>query len=166
MPDFYDPRSRLLPAGPDPHAHTRFLQRLSVTNQEHSRLRRRDGPLRHLICGPDGGVLYLSDSYLDLAGMTLEECRGTGWASNIHPEERAAALAAWEHTVATGETWSRDYRILGSDGEYHTIASRGVPIRDAAGQVILWAGINLDITGRERLQGLVKEFRTLYAISR
>jgi len=75
-------------------------------------------------------------------------------------------LAAWEHAVATGETWSRDYRILGSDGEYHTIASRGVPIRDATGQVILWAGINLDITGRERLQGLVKEFRTLFAISR
>jgi len=118
------------------------------------------------ICGPDGGVLYLSASYLDLVGMTFEECLGTGWASNIHPEERAAALAAWEHAVATGETWSRDYRILGLDGEYHTIASRSAPIRDAAGQVILWAGINLDITGRERLQGLVKEFRTLYAISR
>ncbi|MCK9277830.1 MAG: PAS domain S-box protein [Methanoculleus sp.] len=118
------------------------------------------------ISGPDGRVLYLSDSYLNLAGMTLEECRGSGWARNIHPEEADAVLAAWERSVATGETWSRDYRILGADGEYHTIASRGVPIRDASGRVILWAGANLDVTGRDKLHGQVKEFRTLYAISR
>ncbi|CCJ36986.1 putative PAS/PAC sensor protein [Methanoculleus bourgensis MS2] len=168
MPDFYDPRSRLPSLQdqtrmPTPDFSTTPLGDESGVPAE---LADETVPYGIWICGPDGGVLYLSDSYLDLAGMTLEECRGTGWASNIHPEERAAALAAWEHTVATGETWSRDYRILGSDGEYHTIASRGVPIRDVAGQVILWAGINLDITGRERLQGLVKEFRTLYAISR
>ncbi len=118
------------------------------------------------ISGPDGGVLYLSDSYLDLAGMTLEECQGSGWAGNIHPKEAEAVLAAWEHSIATGETWSRNYRILGSDGEYHTIASRGVPVRDTTGQIIFWAGVNLDLTGRDELQGEVRELRTLYAISR
>ena len=118
------------------------------------------------ISGPDGGVIYLSDSYLDLAGMMLEECQGSGWANNIHPEEVDAVVAAWKHSVTTGEAWSRNYRILGPDGEYRTIASRGVPVRDAAGQVVFWAGINFDITEQDKLQGLVREFRTLYTISR
>ena len=118
------------------------------------------------ICGPDGGVLYFSDSCLDLAGISLEECQGTGWTRSIHPEEVDAVLAAWEHSVATGEAWNRDYHILGSDGEYHAITSRGTPVRDAAGQVAFWIGINLDITGRENLQGLVKELQAVHAISR
>ncbi len=118
------------------------------------------------ICGPDGAVLYLSDFCPDLAGMALEEFQDTGWARHLHPEDVDAMLAAWKHSVATGEAWSRDYRILGPDGEYHTIASRGTPIRDAAGQITLWAGIDLDMTDRENLQGLAKEFRALYTISR
>ncbi|MCK8519756.1 PAS domain S-box protein [Methanoculleus sp. 7T] len=117
------------------------------------------------ICGPDGGVLYLSESYLDLAGMTLAECRGSGWARNLHPDDADAVLAAWERCTTTGTIWSCNYRILGSDGEYHAIASRGAPIRDASGRIVLWAGVNLDITGRDELQGQVKELRTLYAVS-
>jgi signal transduction histidine kinase/ActR/RegA family two-component response regulator len=35
---------------------------------------------------------------------------------------------------------------MGIDGRYHHILAQGVPIRDAAGQIQRWAGINLDIS--------------------
>jgi two-component system CheB/CheR fusion protein len=42
--------------------------------------------------------------------------------------------------------WYREHRMLGVDGKYHAILAQGVPIRDAAGQIQRWAGINLDIS--------------------
>ena len=37
-------------------------------------------------------------------------------------------------------------KFLGVDGKYHSILAQGLPIRDAAGRVQRWAGINLDIS--------------------
>lgn len=118
------------------------------------------------ICGSDGEVLYLSDSYLDLTGVVFEEGESTVWSKSIHPEDRDAALSAWRHSIATGKIWNHDCRVLSRDGDYHTIASRGAPIRDADGQITLWVGVDLDITDREMFQGLVKEFQMLYRLSR
>ena len=42
--------------------------------------------------------------------------------------------------------WYREHRMLGIDGRYHAILAQGVPIRDAAGHIQRWAGINLDIS--------------------
>ena len=118
------------------------------------------------ICGPDGRALFPPDSCLDLAGTTFAGCRGTGWAGSIHPDDAGAVLAAWERCLAAGTPWRCTYRIRGADGKSRTLASRGVPVRDAAGRIVLWAGVDLDVTGRDELQGQVREFRTLYAISR
>ena len=36
--------------------------------------------------------------------------------------------------------------MMGVDGKYHSILAQGVPIRDEAGRIQRWAGINLDIS--------------------
>jgi signal transduction histidine kinase/CheY-like chemotaxis protein len=48
--------------------------------------------------------------------------------------------------VLDGRFWYREHRILGSDGHYHPILARGVPIRNEKGEISGWAGINLDIS--------------------
>jgi signal transduction histidine kinase len=42
--------------------------------------------------------------------------------------------------------WYREHRMLGVDGKYHSILAQGLPIRDEAGRIQRWAGINLDIS--------------------
>ncbi len=44
--------------------------------------------------------------------------------------------------------WNLDieHRFLGVDGKWHDILARGVPVRNAHGEIICWAGINLDIS--------------------
>jgi len=97
------------------------------------------------VCEADGRVIYMSDSFLRLVGMTLEEVRDDGWSKHLHPDDSAATLAAWHECARTGSMWYREHRFRGVDGQWHAILAQGVPIRDEEGRVQRWAGINLDI---------------------
>jgi len=116
------------------------------------------------ICRSDGVAPYLPDPYLDLLGTTLEECRDSGWARSLHPEEADAVLALWERCAAAGTPWRCSYRIRGAEGDYRTVASSGVPVRDAGGRVVLWAGVN--VTARDEPGGQVRELAVLSAVAR
>ncbi|HOF95652.1 MAG TPA: PAS domain S-box protein [Methanoculleus sp.] len=104
------------------------------------------------ICDPDGTVLYISPSFLDLIGTTLEECRQSGWLGRTPLGDPAGVLADWGRCLDAGCRWDRELRVPGPGGEYRTILSRGGPIRDEDGRIILWAGINLDITARREAE--------------
>jgi len=103
------------------------------------------GPCRIWIYRPDG----------------VAPIRNSGWVGSLHPEDADAVLAGWERSAAAGTPWSCSYRIRGADGEYRTVASRGVPVRDAAGQVVLWVGVDLDEPCAP-----ARELATLSAIAR
>lgn len=106
------------------------------------------------ISEPDGAALYISPSFLELVGRTLEECRRAGWLECIPIEDAAAVRLDWRRCLDTGCRWDRELRVPDPGGEYRTILSRGAPIRDESGQIILWAGINLDITARRHAEHL------------
>jgi len=40
---------------------------------------------------------------------------------------------------------------------WHPILSRGVPVRDDTGEIILWAGIHLDISDLKRKEAALRE---------
>jgi PAS domain S-box-containing protein len=83
---------------------------------------------------------------LRLVGLTQQQTSDFGWGSVLHPDDVEATMAAWKECARTGTMWYREHRMRGVDGTYHSILAQGVPIRDAAGQVQRWAGINLDIS--------------------
>jgi len=97
------------------------------------------------ICDPAGRNTYASDSFLQLVGITQEQCSEFGWSDVLHPDEREAAVTAWKECVRTGGNWDREHRFLGVDGQYHPVLARGMPVRDNDGTLLCWAGINLDI---------------------
>jgi PAS domain S-box-containing protein len=94
----------------------------------------------------NGRLIYISDSFLKLVGMTMQQAADEGWGRVLHPEDAADTLEAWRECARTGSAWYREHRYLGVDGKYHAILAQGVPIRDAAGNIQRWAGINLDIS--------------------
>jgi PAS domain S-box-containing protein len=98
------------------------------------------------ICDPQGRNLYASQSYLDLVGITQEQCSEFGWGDTLHPDDRERTIAAWKECVRTEGLWDIEHRFLGKDGQYHPILARGIPVRNEAGKIIYWAGINLDIS--------------------
>ena len=93
-----------------------------------------------------GNNTYISDSFLQLTGLAQDQCAGLGWISVLHPDDVASTTASWAETVQTGHDWYREYRVHGSDGRYHPVLARGVPVRREDGSIYAWAGINLDIS--------------------
>jgi PAS domain S-box-containing protein len=94
----------------------------------------------------EGRTIYISDSFLRLVGLTMQQAANDGWGSVLHPEDIEDTMAAWKECARTGNNWYREHRIMGVDGKYHSILAQGVPIRDEAGRIQRWAGINLDIS--------------------
>jgi PAS domain S-box-containing protein len=93
-----------------------------------------------------GRAIYISDSFLKLVGLTMEQAANDGWGSVLHPDDIADTLESWKETARTGNIWYREHRFMGVDGKYHAILAQGVPIRDEQGTIQRWAGINLDIS--------------------
>ncbi len=109
------------------------------------------------ICEPDGRNTYASESFLKLVGLTQEQCSSFGWGEVLHPDDAERTIAAWKECVRTGGTWDIEHRFRGVDGQWHPILARGVPVRDEAGRVLCWAGINLDIS---RLKGTEEQLKS------
>ncbi|HEX5419340.1 MAG TPA: PAS domain S-box protein, partial [Gammaproteobacteria bacterium] len=109
------------------------------------------------VCDPEGRSTYVSESLLKLVGLSQDEWRKFGWGKILHPEESERHLTDWEECVRTGSTWDAEYRFRGADGEWHPILARGVPVRDAAGAITCWAGINLDISRQKRTEDALRE---------
>ena len=109
------------------------------------------------ICDAQGRNTYASDSFLRLTGITQQECSDFRWAQALHPDDREAMIASWKECVRAGTVWYREHRVRGVDGNYHPILAQGVPIRDDAGNITSWAGINLDIGRLKQTEQALRE---------
>jgi PAS domain S-box-containing protein len=118
------------------------------------------------VCNADGGVEYVSQSFLDLIGKTLDDVKPRGWLDRLPPEDLKPTLVAWRECVRTGSAWKWEHRVRGTDGLYRTILSLGRPVRDEQGRITSWGGFNLDISDRKRAEeALAKHVGLLTAIT-
>ena len=72
------------------------------------------------------------------------------WASSLHPEDRASTEQALLDTLASGEKFASEFRIIRPGGETRHIKASAAVIRDANGRGILMHGVNFDITEQRR----------------
>ncbi|HYK53677.1 MAG TPA: PAS domain-containing protein, partial [Candidatus Eremiobacteraceae bacterium] len=98
-----------------------------------------------------GRLQYVSDSFLELTGMTLEQLADdNGWLARVPPADAKHFLQRWSERDSAGDVWEGEYRLHGVDGRLYTILSRGVRIKDERGITTGWSGMSLDITDRKR----------------
>ncbi len=93
-----------------------------------------------------------SPSWRGFTGQTYEQWREFGWLDALHPEDRERAAQAWRDAVRTETVFATDYRIRRFNGEWRWTSVRAVPLRDPAGAVRGWVGMNMDITERKRAE--------------
>lgn len=103
-------------------------------------------------CDKNGGLKYASSSFLNMIQMTMEEARDFGWTRKMVTEDSGPIINRWLACVKTGEEWEAEPRFVSSDNSIVTILSRARPVRDKNGEISGWAGINLDITERRRME--------------
>ena len=109
------------------------------------------------VCNPEGGVEFVSQTFLDLIGKTLDEVKPRGWLDRLPPEDLKPTLEAWHECVRTGSEWTWEHRVKDKDGIYRTILSLGRPVRDEWNRITSWVGFNLDISARKEAEDALRE---------
>ncbi|MGD0444556.1 MAG: PAS domain-containing protein [Edaphobacter sp.] len=95
-----------------------------------------------------GNLIYANQFYLDCTGLTPETLGD--WAAFVHPAHRARVAEAWAHSLATGDDYDVEARVLRStDGLVRWWWTRAQPIRDDQGNILHWLGIGIDIDDRK-----------------
>jgi PAS domain S-box-containing protein len=94
-----------------------------------------------------GRVLYVSPAYERVWGRPCSSLyrNAQGWIEAIHPEDRPRVEASWAMQRTLG-IYQEEYRILRPDGTMRWIRDRGMPLRNAAGEVTRIVGLAEDIT--------------------
>lgn len=95
-------------------------------------------------CDSKGRLTHMSDSFLNLLGLTRQQNISDGWRNALHPNERDTIMEEWKKCFAQGKPWNRRYEVLGADGQYHPVLTRAAPFRDQNGRIVCWAGLNID----------------------
>ena len=99
---------------------------------------------------PSGSELvYVSESYCAMLGMSREQIAAGGWAERVLAEDRERFRTAWAARDPL-RVFEGEYRIRGADGNVYWILSRGVAMRDENDELSGWVGFALDVTSRRK----------------
>jgi PAS domain S-box-containing protein len=115
---------------------------------------------------PDGACDYFSTQWTAHTGVAEADLLGWRWLATLHPEDREPTRHFWLESVAGRRTYDVEYRVRNVDGDYRWFKTRGVPIRDAGGNIVRWFGTCTDITGLRQTELALREseerFRRLF----
>jgi two-component system, chemotaxis family, CheB/CheR fusion protein len=100
----------------------------------------------------DGAWTWASPQWTAYTGQAEADSHGAGWLACVHPDDRAAAVAAQAAAVAHGGL-DVEYRIRrAADGASRWFRARAAPVRDEAGAILEWLGTSTDIDDLRALQ--------------
>jgi PAS domain S-box-containing protein len=88
----------------------------------------------------DGWNIYFNQQWVDYTGLSLKESYGHGWNTPFHPDDRQRAWDAWQRATQHQDTYSLECRLRRADGVYQWWLIRGVPLRNASGEILKWFG--------------------------
>jgi PAS domain S-box-containing protein len=101
---------------------------------------------------PDGYLDFFNQPWLSYVGQSLETLEGWNWTAFIHPEDVEGILKQWRASLASGEPFVHEARVLRGDGEYRWMLHHKVAVRDGDGKIIKWHGSSIDIEDRKRAE--------------
>ncbi len=106
-----------------------------------------------------GYCTYVSNSFIELVGMSMEQVQKFGWLHLLPPEDVQPTKDHWLHCIQTGEDFEREHRFKAKNGSYRNVLALGRPIKNEEGKITEWVGFNLDITERKQIEDDLKRAR-------
>ncbi len=79
------------------------------------------------IAGPDGLCTFVNGSYTEFRGITTEEALNKPWYQQVHPDDEAICIAAFEESYAAKKPYEVAYRLLNKDGDYRNVINKAKP---------------------------------------
>ncbi len=92
-----------------------------------------------------GNITYYNESWLNYTGYSFEELRDRGWEKIIHPDDVEELTKRWTHSIATGDDFEMEIRLLQKNGDYNWHLSRSSALKDDNGKIIKWIAATTEI---------------------
>ena len=105
----------------------------------------------------NGELDYVNNRTVDFFGVPAQEITGPAWQTFVHPDDFAACIDVWVHSLTTGEPYQFEFRLRDKYGNYKWHLARALPfISD--NKIIKWFGTNTDIDEQKQLQRQKDDF--------
>ena len=73
-----------------------------------------------VICAlANGSVEFANRAWQEYAGGSLQQTRGSGWQTGIHPDDVRRVAEEWNAGLSTGKPFATEARMRRADGQYH-----------------------------------------------
>ena len=109
-----------------------------------------DLPVMVTLMTPDGEFADGNRHMLEYFGASLEELKRRPTTYSFHPDDRPGVDARWKESVETGRPYDHEARLRRADGTYRWFHTRGFPLRDAEGRIVLWHLLQTDVDEKKR----------------
>ena len=112
-------------------------------------------PALIILMNPEGDLVRANRHCLEFFRATLGELQARGQVHSYHPDDRPRLLAAWKRSLETGQPYVSEGRRRRADGVYRWFHTRGFPLRDAEGRIVLWYSLATDVDDQKRAEALL-----------
>jgi PAS domain S-box-containing protein len=136
------------------HQHARDL---ACQSEDHFRLMADSAPVMIWVTGPDKQFQWFNRPWLDFTGRAMDEERGSGWLSGVHPEDLERCSGIFHASFDARQPFTMDFRLKRHDGSYRWVLANGVPRCSPDGAFHGYTGSCLDIHERKELEERLAE---------
>lgn len=124
---------------------TELKNHQQVLEESEKRFRSLTESIPQLIWETDekGNALFASGKWIEYTG--IQPNGEAEWKAMLHPDDFEENAKIWGHSLATGESYRADVRIMRKDGNYRWHAVIGEPVLNEKKEIIKWVGAFTDI---------------------
>ncbi|XKM43725.1 PAS domain-containing protein (plasmid) [Rhizobium ruizarguesonis] len=112
----------------------------------------------------EGTPTFFNQRLIDFLGLGIADMEKPGLSrlaalieAAVHPDDAASLAEALNHSLVTGEGFSKQYRLRRADGVYRWVKGSAEPLRDESGGIIQWYGLSHDIDDQLRVEEALRE---------
>jgi PAS domain S-box-containing protein len=107
----------------------------------------------------DGGLDYVNHPTVTYFGRPTSELLGSGWQSQVHPDDLDRAAIQWSASLATGNPYQVEFRLRRGDGVFRWHLARATAQRSADGELLRWFGTNTDIEAAKQTEAALERLK-------
>jgi PAS domain S-box-containing protein len=104
-----------------------------------------------------GSIFWYNARWYEYTGTTPEEMVGWGWQSVHDPAVLPSVMERWTQSLASGKAFEMVFPLRAADGTFRDFLTRIAPVRDEAGRIVRWFGVNTDIYEQRQAEAALKE---------
>jgi len=129
-----------------------------LISREHFRLLADNIPQMTWTSLPNGQINFYNQQWFEYTKLDFEETKGWGWKFVVHPDDLPVTIEKYNYALANGHIFEVENRYRNGDGIYRWHLNRAIPLKNDAGEIVLWVGTATDIEDQKKEMERKDEF--------